>query len=187
MQGTKIRLMVGGLLLAAASNNVQAEALQPDPAWQQGKLDNGFSWQLLATPQRPSDRIELRLIVNTGSLSENTQEVGFAHLLPRLALMSSASFTPAQLQSLWQQGIDNERPLPPAITSYDFTLYSLSLPNNRPDLLKDALAWLSDTAGNLAVSEQTVNAALNTATDPIATFHKIFRNRGGVIASKVLL
>lgn len=170
MQGTKIRLMVGGLLLAAASNNVQAEALQPDPAWQQGKLDNGFSWQLLVTPQRPSDRIELRLIVNTGSLSENTQEVGFAHLLPRLALMSSASFTPAQLQSLWQQGIDNERPLPPAITSYDFTLYSLSLPNNRPDLLKDALAWLSDTAGNLAVSEQTVNAALNTATDPIATF-----------------
>ncbi len=48
MQGTRIRLIVGGLLLAAASSNVQAEALQPDPAWQQGKLENGFSWQLLA-------------------------------------------------------------------------------------------------------------------------------------------
>ncbi|MEG2113019.1 MAG: insulinase family protein, partial [Hafnia sp.] len=63
MQGTKIRLMVGGLLLAAASSSVHSEALQPDPAWQEGKLDNGFSWQLLATPQRPSDRIELRMIV----------------------------------------------------------------------------------------------------------------------------
>lgn len=91
MQGTRIRLIVGGLLLAAASSNVQAEALQPDPAWQQGKLENGFSWQLLATPQRPSDRVELRLVVNTGSLSESAQHVGFAHLLPRLALMSSAS------------------------------------------------------------------------------------------------
>lgn len=170
MQGTRIRLIVGGLLLAAASGNVQAEALQPDPAWQQGKLENGFSWQLLATPQRPSDRVELRLVVNTGSLSESAQHVGFAHLLPRLALMSSASFTPAQLQSLWQQGVDNDRPLPPAITSYDFTLYSLSLPNNRPDLMKEALAWLSDTSGKLAISEQTVNAALNSATDPIATF-----------------
>ncbi|MCB5312493.1 M16 family metallopeptidase [Yersinia intermedia] len=170
MQGTRIRLIVGGLLLAAASSNVQAEALQPDPAWQQGKLENGFSWQLLATPQRPSDRIELRLVVNTGSLAESAQQVGFAHLLPRLALMSSASFTPAQLQSLWQQGVDNERPLPPAITSYDFTLYSLSLPNNRPDLMKEALSWLSDTSGKLAVNEQTVNAALNGATDPIATF-----------------
>ncbi|CNI52981.1 insulinase family protease [Yersinia massiliensis] len=170
MQGTRIRLIVGGLLLAAASSNAPAEALQPDPAWQQGKLENGFSWQMLATPQRPSDRIELRLVVNTGSLAESAQQVGFAHLLPRLALLSSASFTPAQLQSLWQQGVDNERPLPPAITSYDFTLYSLSLPNNRPDLLKEALAWLSDTSGKLAVNEQTVNAALNSATDPIATF-----------------
>ncbi|MDA5542531.1 MULTISPECIES: M16 family metallopeptidase [Yersinia] len=170
MQGTRIRLIVGGLLLAAASSNVQAEALQPDPAWQQGKLENGFSWQLLATPQRPSDRIELRLVVNTGSLVESAPQIGFAHLLPQLALMSSASFTPAQLQSLWQQGVDKDRPLPPAITSYDFTLYSLSLPNNRPDLLKEALAWLSDTSGKLAISEQTVNAALNSATDPIATF-----------------
>ncbi|CNG96100.1 insulinase family protease [Yersinia thracica] len=170
MQGTRIRLIVGGLLLAAASSNVQAEALQPDPAWQQGKLENGFSWQLLATPQRPSDRVELRLVVNTGSLAESAPQIGFAHLLPRLALMSSASFTPAQLQSLWQQGVDKDRPLPPAITSYDFTLYSLSLPNNRPDLLKEALAWLSDTSGKLAISEQTVNAALNSATDPIATF-----------------
>ncbi|GAB7206628.1 hypothetical protein OS21_31230 [Dickeya oryzae] len=52
MQGTKFSLFVGGVLLAMTVGNVQAEALQPDPAWQQGKLDNGFSWQLLATPQR---------------------------------------------------------------------------------------------------------------------------------------
>lgn len=55
MQGTKIRLLAGGLLLVAAAGNVQAEALQPDPAWQQGTLANGFQWQVLATPQRPSD------------------------------------------------------------------------------------------------------------------------------------
>lgn len=70
MQGTRIRLLVGGLVLAS-SFGLQAETLQPDPAWQEGKLDNGFNWQLLATPQRPSDRIELRLVVNTGSLVES--------------------------------------------------------------------------------------------------------------------
>ena len=42
MQGTRIHLIVGGLLLAAASSSVQAEALQPDPAWQQGALLTGF-------------------------------------------------------------------------------------------------------------------------------------------------
>ncbi len=147
MQGTKFGLFVGGVLLAATVGNVQAEALQPDPAWQQGKLDNGFSWQLLATPQRPSDRIELRLMVNTGSLTENSQQTGFAHFIPRLALLPRDTFSAGQLPSLWQQSESETRPLPPATTSYDFTSYNLSLPNNRPDLLKDALNWLADTAG----------------------------------------
>ncbi|RLM16182.1 peptidase [Gibbsiella quercinecans] len=170
MQGTRIHLLVGGLLLAVASSSVQAETLQPDPAWQQGKLDNGFSWQILSTPQRPNDRIELRLMVNTGSLVETTQQTGFAHFLPRLALARSESFTQPELRSLWQQGIDSGRPLPPAISSYDFTLYNLSLPNNRPDLLKEALAWLADTTGRLAIDENTVHAVINSHVDPIGTF-----------------
>ena len=45
MQGTKIRLLTGGLLMMAAASYVQADALQPDPAWQQGTLANGFQWQ----------------------------------------------------------------------------------------------------------------------------------------------
>ncbi|MCT8155625.1 insulinase family protein, partial [Klebsiella aerogenes] len=78
MQGTKIRLLTGGLLMIATAGSVQAEALQPDPAWQQGTLANGFSWQVLSTPQRPSDRVEVRLAVNIGSLSESTQQSGFS-------------------------------------------------------------------------------------------------------------
>jgi len=170
MQGTRIHLLVGGLLLAAASGSVQAEALQPDPAWQQGQLENGFSWQILDTPQRPSDRVELRLMVNTGSLMESSQQIGFAHLLPRIAIARSESFTDPQLRSLWQQSVDSERPLPPAISSYDFTLYNLSLPNNRPDLLKEALNWLADTTGRLAIDEHTVQAVTNSSADPIGTF-----------------
>ena len=50
MQGTTIKLLTGGLLMVAAAGYVQAEALQPDPAWQQGTLANGLSWQVLATP-----------------------------------------------------------------------------------------------------------------------------------------
>lgn len=170
MQGTRIRLLVGGLLLVAANGSVHAETLQPDPAWQQGQLNNGFSWQILDTPQRPSDRVELRLMVNTGSLVESAQQIGFAHLLPRIAITRSESFTQPQLQSLWQQSVDSERPLPPAISSYDFTIYNLSLPNNRPDLLKEALSWLADTTGKLAIDEPTVDAVMNANIDPIGIF-----------------
>jgi hypothetical protein len=44
-----------------------------------------------------------------------------------------------QVRSLWQQAIDPKRPLPPAVVSYDYTMFNLSLPNNRNDLLKEAL------------------------------------------------
>ena len=169
MQGTRIRLLVGGLLLAAVSGTLQAETLQPDPAWQQGKLDNGFKWQLLSTPQRPSDRVEIRLMVNTGSLMETAQQTGFSHLLPRLAMVHNTELDPAQQRALWQQGMDPDRPLPPAVTSYEFTLYNLSLPNNRPELLKDALSWLSATAGKMSINDQVVNTALG-ADDPIASW-----------------
>ncbi|TNV21308.1 insulinase family protein [Buttiauxella sp. B2] len=169
MQGTKIRLLAGGLLLVAAASNVQAEALQPDPAWQQGTLANGFQWQVLATPQRPSDRIEIRLLVNTGSLTETTQQSGYSHFVPRLALTQSGSLQPVQVRSLWQQSVDPKRPLPPAIVSYDFTLFNLSLPNNRNDLLKEALTYLSDSSGKLAINPETVNLALQ-AQDMVATW-----------------
>lgn len=169
MQGTRIRLLIGGILLATASITVQAETLQPDPAWQQGKLENGFSWQLLTTPQRPSDRIEIRLLVNTGSLVESAQQAGYSHLLPRLALVHNATLDPAQQRSLWQQSIDPQHPQPPAITSYDYTMYNLSLPNNRPEMLKEALTWLAATAGKMTINEQVVHTAIN-ADDPIATW-----------------
>jgi predicted Zn-dependent peptidase len=169
MQGTKIRLLTGGLLMMAAASYVQADALQPDPAWQQGTLANGFQWQVLATPQRPSDRIEIRLSVNTGSLTESTQQSGFSHFIPRLALTQSGSLQAVQVRSLWQQGIDPKRPLPPAVVSYDYTMFNLSLPNNRSDLLKEALTWLSDTAGKVSITPETVNYALSNS-DMVATW-----------------
>ena len=68
MQGLKVRYIIGVVLFSVA-HLAGAEPLQPDPAWQQGKLENGFSWQLLQTPQRPNDRIQLRLAIKTGSLT----------------------------------------------------------------------------------------------------------------------
>ncbi|MEA9389908.1 pitrilysin family protein [Acerihabitans sp. TG2] len=172
MQGTGIRLFMSGVLLATVGGNVQAEALQPDPAWQQGKLNNGFSWQVLTTPQRPNDRIELRLMVNTGSLAENQQQTGYARLLPRLALTHSETFSAAQLKSFWQQAGEqaenNVHPQAPAVVTYDYTLYSLSLPNGRPDVLKDALKWLMNTGGHLTINSSALHTALQGA-DPVAT------------------
>ncbi|WP_436857347.1 M16 family metallopeptidase [Citrobacter tructae] len=162
MQGTKIRLVAGGLLMLATVGYVQADALQPDPAWQQGTLANGLRWQVLATPQRPSDRIEVRLLVDTGSLTESTQQSGFSHAIPRIALTQSGGLDATQARSLWQQGFDPKHPMPPVTVTYDSTQYNLSLPNNRNDLLKESLNFLANAMGNLTITPETVNHALSS-------------------------
>ncbi len=169
MQGTKFMHWVGGVIFVAASFTLHAEALQPDPAWQQGKLKNGFGWQVLSTPQRPTDSIELRLVVESGSLNESALQTGYSHLLTRLALVHNTAINTAQQRKLWQLSIDQQNALPPAVTSYDFTQYNLSLPANRPDLLKEALQWLAGTAGSMVINSQMVNAALN-ASDPTGSW-----------------
>ena len=50
------------------------------PGLATGDTGERVSVAVLATPQRPSDRIEVRLSVNIGSLSESTQQSGFSHL-----------------------------------------------------------------------------------------------------------
>ncbi len=120
-------------------------------------------------PQRPSDRVEIRLLVNTGSLAESTQQSGYSHAIPRIALTQSGGLDAAQARSLWQQGIDPKRPMPPVIVSYDTTLFNLSLPNNRNDLLKEALSYLANATGKLTITPETINHALQSQ-DMVATW-----------------
>ncbi|MBI6547666.1 M16 family metallopeptidase [Xenorhabdus lircayensis] len=169
MQGNKIGYLIGGAILATTCL-AQAEILQPDPAWQQGKLENGFSWQILQTPQRPNDRIQLRLLVKTGSLTEKNQQQGYTYLIPKVVLSSSKDLSSQKLENLWHNVIDTKNPFPPAIVSYDFTLYSLSLPNNRSDLLQDALIWLSDIAGGAVFTPETLAQAMKAGEPPVTTF-----------------
>ncbi|WP_340616362.1 pitrilysin family protein [Xenorhabdus entomophaga] len=169
MQGNKIGYLIGGAILATTCL-AQAEILQPDPAWQQGKLENGFSWQILQTPQRPNDRIQLRLLVKTGSLVEKKYQQGYTYLIPKVVLSSSKDLSSQKLENLWHNAIDTKNPFPPAIVSYDFTLYSLSLPNNRPELLQDALIWLSDIAGGAVFIPETLAQATKEEEYPVTTF-----------------
>ncbi|MGR6438044.1 hypothetical protein ACU42Y_00265 [Proteus mirabilis] len=71
------RILLGSVMFSAAICQVQAEALQPDPAWQEGRLANGFQWQILQTPQRPNDRIQIRLLVNTALYQKSAVKQGF--------------------------------------------------------------------------------------------------------------
>lgn len=169
MQGVITRIFLGSVMLGAVVCQAQAEALQPDPAWQEGQLANGFQWQILQTPQRPNDRIQIRLLVKTGSLSEKSNETGFSSLISKLNVLENSGLPAEKRDNLWKNAIDPDYPLPPMIVSYDFTVYNLSLPNNQPELLKEAFALLSAMVKPAQYTENAVRNAIQ-APLPIATF-----------------
>ena len=168
MQGTTIKLLTGGLLMVAAAGYVQAEALQPDPAATRDLSE----WFVVAgighaaTSQRPyrSPFVRQYWLAERKHSAER-----FQPLYSPPALTQSGSLPTMQARSLWQQSIDPKRPLPPAIVSYDYTMFNLSLPNNRNDLLKEALSWLADASGKLAITPESINHALQ-GSDMVATW-----------------
>ena len=155
--------------MMATAGYVQADALQPDPAWQQGTLSNGFTVASADHPQRPAIVLKFACWLIPVRSPKVTQQTGYSHAIPRIALTQSGGLDAAQARSLWQQGIDPKRPMPPVIVSYDTTLFNLSLPNNRNDLLKEALSYLANATGKLTITPETINHALQSP-DMVATW-----------------
>lgn len=158
---------LSGLMLMWTATGIQAEPLKSDPAWQQGKLDNGFKWQILATPHRPSDKIEVRLEINVGSLQESMRQVGFSYLLPRLATINTENFDSDRVDALLSQITVENESKPLVDVSYDYTRYNLSLPNNKPELLKEALIWLSEAVKLPTVSDAQVKEIDQQKASPL--------------------
>ncbi|WP_140918960.1 M16 family metallopeptidase [Limnobaculum xujianqingii] len=166
MHSKFLRSALGGLVLIMAEA-AQAEPLKADPAWQEGKLENGFKWQVLATPHRPTDKIEVRLEINAGSLQESIPQVGFSYLLPRLATSQTENFSNAEMQALLPQILPDAEPKYLVEVSYDYTRYNLSLPNNRPEILKEAFSWLSDAVNRPTATNEQIQAIRSEFTSPL--------------------
>lgn len=155
----RLRWLLNAILLVFHVSTYATELVE-DPTWQTGKLDNGFNWQILSTPQRSTDNVEIRLVIKSGSLNESPAQAGYNHLLTKLALIAGVEANSPELNALWQSTQDPTATLPLAVNSYDFTQFNFSLPVNKPAFYKDALRWLSITAGELPITADLIHAAL---------------------------
>lgn len=141
-----------GLMSLCAA--VHAEDLQPDPAWQQGILPNGLQWNLLATPQRPSDPVIVSLVVNNGLLTDKLDQTPFSTLTPRLLL---SRLTPAA------DGPSENISRPLALVSCNDTEYRFTLPAGQPAALKTQLKALAETLQNPELSEKALPASADAS------------------------
>ena len=123
------------------------DPLPVDPSVKVGKLSNGLTYYIRRNA-KPEKKIELRLAVNAGSIQENDNQLGLAHFMEHMGFNGSKHFPKNELVDFLQKtGVDFGADLN-AYTSFDETVYILSLPTEDASLVDKGFTVLEDWAFN---------------------------------------
>jgi zinc protease len=119
-----------------------------DSAVTVGKLPNGLRYYIRVNHE-PRDRAELRLVVNVGSILEDSSERGVAHFVEHMAFNGTTHFARQELVDyLESTGVRFGADLN-ASTSFDETIYRLTVPTDSAGLLARGVQVLEDWAHGL--------------------------------------
>ena len=132
-----------------ASNAAQSvslsQAIPVDPEITVGSLSNGLRYYVRAN-KKPEKRAELRLVVKAGSILEDDDQRGLAHFAEHMAFNGTRNFPKHEVVSFLESlgmrfGADIN-----AYTSFDETVYTLTVPTDKPETMDRALLILEDWA-----------------------------------------
>jgi zinc protease len=130
----------------ATTRLVGDDTLLVDPALTVGILPNGLRYYIRAN-HVPARRAELRLVVNAGSVLEDEDQQGLAHFLEHMAFNGTTHFPKhALIDYLEHAGMRFGADVN-AYTSFDETVYMLTVPTDEPRYLSQGLQMLADWAG----------------------------------------
>ena len=130
------------------------ESIGWDQAVTRGVLDNGLKFFIEANSE-PKGRAELRLVVLSGSTSEDDDQLGLAHVVEHMAFNGTQRFSGNQLiDTLEGFGMKFGAHLN-AYTSFDETVYKLHIPTEKK-LLEQAFVILREWASNISFEQSEV-------------------------------
>ena len=156
------RAALAALLLLAIVPSAPAQGIPPapppdlaapltnDPAIRVGQLPNGITFYIRQNG-RPEDRALLRLAVKSGSIDEDDDQRGLAHVLEHMAFNGTANFKPGELVAYMESIGSRFGAHVNAYTSYDETVYMLEVPTDRDGLLARGMQVLSDFGGGMTL------------------------------------
>jgi zinc protease len=152
-------LVVGGLL--AASPTAQAQPapadstlpLQPDVVT--GQLDNGLRYYIRPNDE-PKDRLVLRLAVDAGSVLETDAQRGLAHFVEHMLFNGTERFEKQALVDFMERIGMQFGPDVNAYTSFDETVYKLTVPTDSAGLVSTSLDVMEDWASAATLSQEEI-------------------------------
>lgn len=116
-----------------------------DPAVKTGVLDNGVRYFIRANAF-PLKRAELRLAVNAASLLETPEQLGLAHFVEHMAFNGTTNFPKQDIVHYLQSIGSRFGPDVNAYTSFDETVYMLSVPTDTGNYVRKGVQILGEWA-----------------------------------------
>lgn len=121
-----------------------------------GKLDNGLTYYIRKN-SKPEKRVEMRLVVNAGSLYEDDNQQGLAHFVEHMCFNGTKNFPKNELINfLEKMGIKFGGDLN-AYTSFAETVYMLFLPTDNEELYEKGYQVLEDWAHNVSFEDKEID------------------------------
>lgn len=121
-----------------------------------GKLANGITYYAQSN-EKPEDKIELRLVVNAGSVLETEKQLGLAHFMEHMNFNGTKNFEKNELVDYLQSiGVKFGADLN-AYTSFDETVYILPIPCDNPETLEKGFQVIEDWAHNATLTEKAID------------------------------
>lgn len=148
-----MKLIIMSLLLCTIVN---ASSLLPvEKSLITGKLDNGFAYTIKKN-EKPDNRASIRLLINVGSLEEDDDQQGVAHLVEHMAFNGTKNFKGNDLiKYLESLGVSFGGHLN-ASTSNTQTIYKLDIPLEQ-DNIEKAMLIFSDWAGRIEFTQEELD------------------------------
>src|SRR5512135_526137 len=121
-----------------------------------GQFGNGLRYWIREN-REPKNRADLRLVVHAGSVLEDENQRGLAHLVEHLAFNGSEHFPRQALVDFMESIGMRFGPDLNAFTGFDQTVYMLKIPMDSEEILEKSLLIMEDWAHGLTFDPAAVD------------------------------
>ena len=156
MKITKIAIALFVMPLTAFAQIDLNAKIPNDPDVRTGKLENGLTYYIRKNA-KPEKKVDLRLVINAGSILETDKQVGLAHFMEHMVFNGTKNFPKnALIDYLQSIGVKFGQHLN-AYTSFDETVYFLPIPSDDPVKLDKGFQILEDWAFNANLDAKDID------------------------------
>lgn len=151
-----VLLFLTTFIVRAQSDINLSKNLPIDPQVTKGVLDNGLIYYVRQNSV-PKNRAFIYLVVRAGSMDEDNDQQGLAHFCEHMAFNGTKNFPKNSLVSCLQRmGMEFGAEIN-AYTSFDETVYKLTIPLDKKESVEEGWQILYDWACQITDSDEEIN------------------------------